>query len=218
MCRVSFGDTCLIRIICGIIRAPISKVIDFFPQDIPRILINRTVVHPQSTTSNAGAGENGDVPFRNDYVFDAYLLGFCDDITRALAKQMFKQTKNSNNNKSKAKKAQASQQQEQYAGTLLSNVLQGKDEDFNADEWSGVTVPPERVLLFPGALPSKDDISEVEYKEIAHCDGCSKHIRGDIRKCIDCFDYDLCQKCFPKISKSHYGGKHCFTRCSQKKS
>jgi hypothetical protein len=198
-------------------------VIDYFPQNIPRILINRTVVHPAA--AGASLDEESESDFRNKYVFDAYLLGFCDDITRALAKQMFKEKttdaaakKNSKANKTRTKKTQTKQrQQQEHRGRLLSTVLRGKDEDLNAEEWADVTVPPERVLLFPGALPSKDGVSEVKYQEIAHCDGCTKQIRGDIWKCINCFDFDLCQACFPKISKSHFGGKHSFTGCSQRR-
>lgn len=173
--------------------APISKVIDFFPQNIPRILINRTVVHPPnqtSTSSDEDGGEKDEPQFRDNYVFDAYLLGFCDDITRALAKQMFKGETNGNKLTSRVQTYDNAN-----GGTILSTVLIGNDPDFKADEWSQISVPPDRVLLFPGALPSNNlALEEVEYQEIAHCDGCLQRIHGDIRKCVCCFDYDLCQK------------------------
>jgi NAD-dependent SIR2 family protein deacetylase len=173
--------------------APISKVIGFLPQNIPRILINRTVVHPPNTSSASSENdheEKDEHQFRDNYVFDAYLLGFCDDITRALAKQMFKEKTQGTTANSKVKKSE-----DAHGGKLLAAALEGEDEDFKAEEWSDITVPSERVLLFPGALPLKKVASEeVIYQEIARCDGCSKRIRGDIRKCICCFDYDLCQK------------------------
>jgi hypothetical protein len=77
----------------------------------------------------------------------------------------------------------------------------------------------ERVFLFPGAQtpPTKDDknlggkdLEEPMYREVVYCDGCSEKIIGTIQKCVMCFDYDLCQKCYPKLSKSHYDGTHHF--------
>ena len=55
-----------------------------------------------------------------------------------------------------------------------------------------------------------DDGDELEYKEVAHCDGCKKEIKGVIHKCIECFDFDLCRKCYPKLSKEHHNGEHKF--------
>lgn len=111
------------------------------------------------------------------------------------------------------------------------------DNVYNQREyWSKIKVPPERVLLFPGALATssltnhnnsistKDSSSntdttitvtgEDEYREIAHCDGCSSRIYGTIQKCTVCFDYDLCLECFPSLSKSHCNGEHRF--CAEK--
>jgi hypothetical protein len=186
--------------------APISKVIEFLPPNIPRILINRTVVHP-STSSAEDEGEEEDEnekEFRENYVFDAYLLGFCDDVTRALARQLFK------NPETPDKKRRGKNGKDAYGGRLLTTVLKGEDDEYDADDWSTLSVPPERVLLFPGAVASKDDTSDLTFREIAHCDGCSKRIRGTVRKCVACFDYDLCQKCFPTLSKTHHNGKHSF--------
>lgn len=89
---------------------------------------------------------------------------------------------------------------------------------FNADDWSFCKVPKERVFLFPGAESSKvdndddDDVSsaDVTFHEVAHCDGCSGRIYGTIQKCVECFDYDLCQDCYPSLSKSHCNGEHVF--------
>jgi hypothetical protein len=215
--------------------APISKVIEYLPRNIPRILINRTVVHPSTTASAEGDDHDDDneKEFRENYVFDAYLLGFCDDVTRALARQLFKKPPNTDtdtdttptdNSKKKKQQRQRSrrttkknngpqQHDSSYGGRLLTTVLKGEDEEYDAEDWSAaISVPPERVLLFPGAVASKDDTtsSELTYREIAHCDGCSKRIRGVIQKCVACFDYDLCQKCFPSLSKTHHKGKHSF--------
>lgn len=182
--------------------APISKVIEYLPPGIPRILINRTIVHP-STRSPDDVAEEPE--FRKNYVFDAYLLGYCDDVTRALAKRLFRDDVATTPTQKKRKGNTTT-------GHLLAKVLKGEEQGYNAEDWNSVTVPAERVLLFPGALSSQADNSDdITYREIAHCDGCSKRIRGNIRKCIDCFDYDLCEKCFPEASLSHYEGKHRFT-------
>jgi hypothetical protein len=165
-------------------------VIDYLPPNIPRILINRNVVHPPvARLLEDDEDEEEEEDFREDYVFDAYLLGFCDDVTRALVKEM---TGN----------------EENVEGKLLS-CLKEEDELYNADDWSSMALPKDRVFLFPGASRG-DDSSEYSYREVAHCDGCSGHISGTIRKCVQCFDYDLCEACYPKLSKSHHNGKHKF--------
>ena len=188
--------------------APISKVIEYLPANIPRILINRTIVHPSTSSVVEESDEENDEnekEFRENYVFDAYLLGFCDDVTRALARQLFK------NPETPEKRRRNKNGQDPHGGRLLTSVLKGEDDEFDADEWSLISVPPERALLFPGALASKDDTSELTYREIARCDGCSKRIYGTIQKCVVCFDYDLCQHCFPALSKAHFDGKHHFS-------
>lgn len=275
--------------------APISKVVEYLPPNIPRILINQTVVYPLTTTTTTtttitttittttrrsstmkgGRGvveavmsdntvDDGDdeIEFRDNYAFDAYLLGFCDDITRALAKQLFD---NDNDMHSARNSQRVTTQTERppivkkrrtmggkstnngsststtrvggnadLGAVTLSSVLNGREPSWNADGWSCITVPPERVLLFPGALStsvnSKNNSDnnnhnnnnssstssegvvtvQVDYREIAHCDGCSKRIRGVIQKCVICFDYDLCGRCYPILCKTHYDGKHTF--------
>ena len=189
--------------------APISKVIDYLPANIPRILINRTIVHPPAPTvdehdDDSCSGEE-ERDFREGYVFDAYLLGFCDDVTRALGKMLFSAEDELETETSDR-------------GELLSTVLENtneNDEDessYKASDWTGVDVPQERVFLFPGALaPAEAGAEDVGYQEVAHCDGCAKRIEGTIQKCVTCFDYDLCHKCFPTLSKSHFDGKHIFT-------
>lgn len=175
-------------------------------------MINRTIVHPSGSTPSDDS-EQSEESFRENYVFDAYLLGFCDDITRALARQLFKESKDKPNKSDGGIRKDTVM----HGGRLLSTVLKGKDADFDLPGWSGLKIPPERIILFPGAVASKDDSSdEVTYEEIVNCDGCSKRIRGEIQKCVDCFDFDLCQKCFPKLSKSHFGGAHSFSSCKRK--
>ena len=174
--------------------APMSHVIDYLPPNIPRILINRNIV--QAPMSNYEYDDDGDneedeEDFREDYVFDAYLLGFCDDVTRALVKEMT---------------GTANEKTEE--GKLLS-CLQEDDELYNVEEWDSLTLPKDRVFLFPGAS-RRDDISEYSYREIAHCDGCSNQISGTVRKCVQCFDYDLCETCYPKLSDKHHKGEHTF--------
>jgi hypothetical protein len=171
------------------------------PPGIPRILINRTIVHPSTRSTDSTEDEKDP---RDDYVFDAYLLGFCDDVTRSLAKKLF--------NDDVPQTPVEKKKRGKPVGRLLSKVLKGEDTEYDAEDWESLAVPPERVLLFPGAQASHgDSTEELTSREIAHCDGCSKRIKGTIQKCIACFDYDLCQKCFPSLSKIHHGGKHTFS-------
>jgi NAD-dependent SIR2 family protein deacetylase len=183
--------------------APISKVIEYMPPGIPRILINRTVVQPSTRCADS---EEEEKDLRDQYVFDAILLGFCDEVTRRLAKKMFIDDgcrTASPDTKPAGCKA---------AGRLLTEVLKGNDDEYKAENWKTLSVPPERVLLFAGALASHNDgQEELTYQEIAHCDGCSNQIHGTIQKCVVCFDYDLCQNCFPSLSKTHYDGIHTFS-------
>ena len=215
--------------------APISKVVEYLPPNIPRILINRTIVHPRAIAAASPSGPDDD--FRNNYVFDAYLLGFCDDITRALGKQLglgfdvAKTTPNagrggggsSTNNKGASRKPRPKNKDVNsgHASAMGAKLLKedrGDDDDNDetgAAPWREITVPRDRVLLFPGAIPEAghaeaDD--EIPYREVAHCDGCAKEIPYGKRifKCLECFDYDLCQSCYPRVSRRHCGGKHSF--------
>jgi hypothetical protein len=214
--------------------APISKVIEYLPANIPRILINRTIVHISSSSSggyiNGSADGMAENDFRENYGFDAYLLGYCDDVTRALARKLFinnyyKSDRNEeriDKNKRQKTLGVVESLQSRYCGGLLTKVLQGQDGYWKASDWSEIKreIPPERVLLFPGAIPSnkhdKDTASEdVTYQEIVHCDGCTKRIEGVIKKCVNCFDFDLCSDCFPIVSKTHFDGTHRFNTESQ---
>ncbi len=178
---------------------PMSKVIEFLPPDIPRILINRTVVHPPVTTSTTGDDKDTceENDWRKNYVFDAYLLGFCDDVTRALAKVLFSD----------------SEKPKETDGKLLAAVSEEDDEVYQRKDWESFGVPADRVFLFPGAVASKsnDAAEELTYQEIAHCDGCTKRIFGTVQKCVQCFDFDLCERCYPVVSKTHHKGQHTFS-------
>jgi len=171
-----------------------SHVIDYLSPQIPRILINRNIVRPPMSNfeEDSDDDEEEEEDFREGYVFDAHLLGFCDDVTRALVKVMTGKA-----------------DEENEKGKLLS-CLEDDDELYCAEEWDSLTLPKDRVFLFPGASRG-DDISEYSYREIAHCDGCSDQISGTVRKCVQCFDYDLCETCYPKLSKKHHNGKHTFS-------
>jgi hypothetical protein len=203
-------------------------VIDYLPKNIPRILINRTIVHPPEPIEEDDDNNNNDDDdgiqqqkrhdFRKNYVFDAYLLGYCDVVTRALGHDLF----NTDPTTSKPNKGLLD-------AALLSTVLKSDDPytnpTYHAEEWSSVQVPSERVFLFEGAQPpptgttastgtsgsnNNHAADDITFREIAHCDGCTKRIEGTIQKCVVCFDYDLCQECFPTLSKLHYDGKHQF--------
>lgn len=172
--------------------APMSKVISYLPPSVPRILINRNVVNAPSAVTNDDDGEEDEEEeFRDNYTFDAYLLGFCDDVTRAVVKEM----------KTKSGKSDE--------GKLLA-VLEEDDSVFSVEDWQATTIPHNRILLFPGAMRKSDD-DDLTYTEVAHCDGCEEEIVGQIYKCIHCFDYDLCATCYPNLAKTHHDGKHTFT-------
>ncbi len=198
--------------------APISKVIEYLPKNIPRILINRTIVHPKTATM-----DDSQIDFRQNYVFDAYLLGFCDDVTRALGKQLGlgnaveKKKEKTHGIKHKTKEGKTTKEEAislRYASETGAKLLAGDDDD----SWKESTVPSERVLLFPGALPpipkEQNEVPSETYQEVAHCDGCSKQIPlgKTIFKCAICFDFDLCQSCYARVSKKHCGGKHLFRK------
>ena len=180
--------------------APISKVIDYLPRNIPRILINRTIVHPPESLEDEGVHDDEDdgCDFRKNYVFDAYLLGDCDVVTRALAQDLFRPPKEMSSSYIAPSNVQ-----------LLTTLLQ--ESPAAKKEWNAMSVPSERVFIFPGAEAPPPNASEPTWRELAHCDGCTQPITtGTIQKCSVCFDYDLCPKCYPFFSQTHYNGEHAF--------
>lgn len=137
---------------------------------------------------------------RLGYTFDAYLLGFCDDIARLMVKYLFQ---------SHEPNADDDACIDEGEGEILSRI--SESQVHNAKDWEHVSVPQERVFLFPGALPHRLHESG-PYDEIAHCDGCGNEIKSTtVRKCTVCFDFDLCTRCYPRRSREHFSGKHKFT-------
>lgn len=169
--------------------APMSKVISYLPPNVPRILINRNVVDPPNVLA-IDDDEDEEEDFRESYTFDAYLLGFCDDVTRAVVKEMNSMSGTSED------------------GKLLA-ALEDDDPVFSSNDWQSNTIPSDRIFLFPGAMHRSDN-DELTYTEVANCDGCEEEISGSIYKCVQCFDYDLCETCYPALSKTHHDGSHTF--------
>jgi len=135
--------------------------------------------------------------FRNNYVFDACLLGFCDEITTFLMKKLSSQ-----------KVAFSTSTCE---GKVYSNAFFSKTSP--APTLGPYNHPADRILLFKGALveePATSNELSLSCKEVAHCDECMKIINGRIFKCTICFDFDLCGKCYRTVPKKHYNGKHIF--------
>lgn len=216
--------------------APISKVIGYLPPNIPRILINREIVHPKHAMIDEEIHHDtatGELDFRKDYVFDAYMLGYCDDVTRILGRLLFSDDNRNKDNNSKDnndnKKRKLPRCTKAY-GKLLATLHDDDNDEFCIKDWKMSTkVPHDRVFLFPGAqttttssslvtlaadnmnqCSSKKVIEEPFYREVVYCDGCTQRIYGIIQKCVSCFDYDLCQQCYPILSKTHHEGKHHF--------
>lgn len=196
---------CLVIIGTSLSVAPMSKVIQYLKPTIPRILINRNMV--KAPKHNLGEDvEGSETDFRDGYVFDACLLGFCDDVTRALAKKISSWEPFS---EGKSDKRAVSVEQEGKALCNVEDDCTGPNGNINGIHNHETA----RVVLFPGAvLDDVDSDSDVTFEEVAHCDACQGQIHGSIMKCVDCFDYDLCLKCFPKTSKKHHNGAHKFAR------
>lgn len=186
-------------------------MIGYLPPNIPRILINRCPVHPavdhrkKSNDKRNDSDDSDEEDFRNNYVFDAYLLGFCDDVTRALAKQLLS-TKTPNGTGSNGT-SRVDEQQQSQSGMVLANLLQetkplDSDERDNkgdngdnvlpsslsankAEDWSravaSLHLPPERVFLFPGAQPP----TAPSTRGAGDDDACSYH---EIAHCDGCSD------------------------------
>jgi NAD-dependent SIR2 family protein deacetylase len=217
--------------------APISKIVDFLRPSIPRILINRTIVIPKHTDNKYSSvkddhvqddrkeakDENDDddddddekeKDFRNGYLFDALLLGFCDDITNSLAKVLWGDCHENHERLSSESHGALSLHQQMDCKLLRDDMTQINDLGMRCL----LNHPPERILIFPGTIwkahEGEDDDDEVEcYHEIVNCNECNCIISGMVFKCNDCFDYDLCKTCHSKVkrNRSHHGGKHKFT-------
>eukprot|EP00560_Eucampia_antarctica_P002330 CAMPEP_0197833078 /NCGR_PEP_ID=MMETSP1437-20131217/17633_1 /TAXON_ID=49252 ORGANISM="Eucampia antarctica, Strain CCMP1452" /NCGR_SAMPLE_ID=MMETSP1437 /ASSEMBLY_ACC=CAM_ASM_001096 /LENGTH=102 /DNA_ID=CAMNT_0043436883 /DNA_START=1 /DNA_END=306 /DNA_ORIENTATION=+ len=100
-----------------------SKIIRYFPSSIPRILINQNLVKPPNLSveelKKNSLEENDD--FRRDgYVFDACLLGFCDDITSHILTALVDVDSDKNITK-----------QTKVEGKILYNVVQNNNDNNN---------------------------------------------------------------------------------------
>jgi len=187
-----------------------------------------------------GHEENGnekEQDHRDGYLFDALFLGFCDEVTKALTYVMAnEENKNSvstttgkstikekkDSKKLKFSKVQNSKKipkqkeckvfpfQSQDC-EMLCNIEDEKLKEMGGNLNCLFHHPSDRILMFPGAkLQSIRQEDELSYHEVVHCDECHCVIKGKILKCADCFDYDLCTKCFDVSSKKHHGGNHKF--------
>lgn len=162
--------------------SPMSKVLRYLPPSIPRILINRNeVVLPKVCADEIDSDDEEDT--REGYIFDASLLGNCDDVVKGIIRAL----------------------DWKIEGGLepSTSLLEACEND------TGLTDVVGRSYFFPGAVIVSLD--EDNYKEeIVNCDGCGKKIATNVMKCTQCFDFDLCSKCFPNVSKKHYRGRHKF--------
>lgn len=195
--------------------APISKVIKYLRPSIPRLLINRTVVIPKHTDGEAIVEhglEEHEKDHRDSYLFDAVMLGFCDEVTKALTfvltneKKVETDTKKKRNGKKKPSLLFPFQSQD---CEMLCN--QTEKVEIVGDKCL-LNHPADRVIMFSGAKLEVHADEEESYHEVVHCDECHKIISSTIYSCTECFDYDLCSRCHKKVmkNKSHCEGKHSF--------
>ena len=162
--------------------APMSKLVGFLPDNIPRILINRDIVQVVKS------------PVKPDEfcLFDACLLGNCDAVTQAIKDKISNTDVDTNT------------EEENNSGGLVN--------DENYGTWLK-NQPRESILLFEGALlsaPIAKDAAIPLPNVFVFCDHCRNEIKGNIFCCKNCFDFDLCCDCYPKVKLTHADGKHEF--------
>jgi len=160
--------------------------------------------------------------FRSGYFFDVCLLGFCDTVTGTLAKVMDdieergREEGKGGRCGSSDGTTNASLQMALDEGAVLGDIAH--THNCRAVSNGATDRAVKRTLLFPGAIIEDQNIatndrSDVSYAEVAHCDGCQNIIRGAIMKCVDCFDFDLCDECYcPAVREKHYRGTHTFVK------
>jgi len=216
--------------------APVSKMVEGLPRSIPRILINRTIVapkhHPTVVAATTIEGDNTIKEemedFRNGYTFDVCLLGYCDTVTAALAKVMDdveerQQSQKKKRNCGVGKEGRDSNKKSTLLqmvldeGTVLVGHAASQTNNGHISTNDQIQNAKNRILLFPGAIIDdeysigKNQSDVVSCTEVAHCDGCQDIIKGNIMKCVDCFDFDLCEKCYhPVVIDEHCKGTHTF--------
>jgi hypothetical protein len=173
-----------------------SKVVHYLRSDIPRILINRTIVQIPKVSNNEDDG---------CLLFHTCLLGDCDVIVEALSHRM-QSHHGSGSNEGKG------------ITTTLGGVNYDSQNCFiqrNDEAWGHVQ-PKESILLFQGAEFVNNTVALVvpppatPSKSIAYCDECQNEIQGQIYYCKTCFDYDLCSICYSNPRVIHADGKHEF--------
>lgn len=167
-----------------------SKVVHYLRSDIPRILINRTIVQIPKVSNNEDDG---------CLLFHTCLLGDCDVIAEALSHRML--SRHCSGNKGKG----------------IATTLGGVNHDSQrGDKALGYVQPKESILLFEGAESVNNTVAlavpptTTLSKTIAHCDECQHEIQGQIYNCKTCFDYDLCRVCYLNPLVIHANGKHEF--------
>jgi len=166
-----------------------SSVVTFLPPSIPRILINRNSVElPKMKQKKENVSNVLD--FRGGkYSFDVRLLGFCDDVVKTIMAEFER------NIPYKNKKI------EDNGGRVATS---GK----------AITINCAKTYLFPGAaVDDKEQNKNIpDYTETVICDHCENIIKNDdvVMKCINCFDFDLCRKCYSEQAKNHFRGSHKF--------
>lgn len=186
--------------------APMSKVVTYLRCEIPRILINRTIVRvPTSEHSN--------------FLFNACLLGNCGEISvNASCQQQCKvpTTNNSQkigNDSDDVVEALGAKMRRIEITTKTSPDLDCIDSGnlmLSGESWLRNNAK-ECILLFPGAKVTHSNVSiSNQLREIVHCDSCQLVVEGSLYCCKVCFDYDLCPTCYPTAVLTHANGKHEF--------
>lgn len=200
--------------------APMSKIIEYLSPSIPRILINRTIVVPKHGNYCEDGKKKDDIDYdeedgihekdhRDNFIFDACLLGFCDEVTKSLIDLM------NTTDGIMPKSHDRSTSQESNDFEVLANLPAFQSV---LDHQKLFRHPHDRIFLYPGAILNTIDMNtdddaestEITFQEVVHCDGCHKVIKNVVMKCKDCFDFDLCQDCFETVSKVHFSGCHKF--------
>jgi len=191
--------------------APMSQVMDYLPSNIPRILINRNYIHPPSVPESSSVN-GSDANAARVLPFDAYLLGNCDAVTKALASELGwikspKTSPNENNFFDSSLSIQVGDNPISRRATSTSSAAES-------------TIPSNlrnaSTFIFSGAVLDKisNSANNGSVSVTIHCDGCDKNIGSCSMKCEQCFDFDLCQDCYPIVSKEHFLGRHKFVSMS----
>ena len=190
-----------------------SKVIDYLPPFIPRILINKNHLKQfsQSDKKNKFASNNQMEGFRHDYSFDANLLGNCDDVTSSLVTQLgwdkeFKELIMSSSIHSKENSLSSLLCHNEIEGIAMDRTLCFRTKGVDTEDNDCKICNDDE-----NSMEQKNSTDEIN-TEVIICDGCSKSIQSGqiIMTCLECFDFDLCLHCFKTKAKTHFKGIHKF--------